>query len=353
MGIDANFTEIVSQQIDTGDGTKWEIFLREENKGRIALSQSGSGLKTILMVLVYTILIPSIEGDILDNYVFLFEELENNLHPSLERRLLKYIEEVSKEGATVFLTTHSSTALDSFQNKDNAQLYHVVKENDNVRIKTLNDYYGKSGCIDDLGLKASELLQSNGIIWVEGPSDRIYINKWIELWSSGRYSEGMDYQCVFYGGKLLSHLSFTSNEVDSLIKLLNVNKNSIIIIDSDKTYPGKRINKTKQRIKKEVESNNNFCWITSGKEIENYLTKELIEKYYNSKIKKEFGQYDKIDEYLDKGIEKGTGDKFRNTKVDFSKELIKDMTLENMKNNLDLDRQMKKVIAEIERWNKD
>ena len=31
--------------------------------------------------------------------------------------------------------------------------------------------------VDDLGIKASDILQSNGIIWVEGPSDRIYINK--------------------------------------------------------------------------------------------------------------------------------------------------------------------------------
>lgn len=31
--------------------------------------------------------------------------------------------------------------------------------------------------LDDLGFKASDLLQSNCVIWVEGPSDRIYIKK--------------------------------------------------------------------------------------------------------------------------------------------------------------------------------
>ena len=31
--------------------------------------------------------------------------------------------------------------------------------------------------LDDLGAKASDIFQSNGIIWVEGPSDRIYIKK--------------------------------------------------------------------------------------------------------------------------------------------------------------------------------
>ena len=32
MGDDANFTEIVTQQIKYNESTKWEIFLREEDK---------------------------------------------------------------------------------------------------------------------------------------------------------------------------------------------------------------------------------------------------------------------------------------------------------------------------------
>ena len=209
MGMDAHFTEITTQQIEfEKDDIRWEMFLREEDKGRIALSKSGSGLKTILMVLVYTILIPDIERKNLSEYIFLFEELENNLHPSLERRLLKYIEEISQKDATIFLTTHSNTVLDSFQNNDNVQMYHVKKENDTLQVMPLDNILGKKGCLDDLGIKASDILQANGIIWVEGPSDRIYINKWIDLWSNGKYKEGMNYQCVFYGGRLLSNTTF-------------------------------------------------------------------------------------------------------------------------------------------------
>ena len=33
------------------------------------------------------------------------------------------------------------------------------------------------------------------LIWVEGPSDRIYINRWIELFSEGKLEEGRDHQC--------------------------------------------------------------------------------------------------------------------------------------------------------------
>ncbi len=351
MGNDANFTEITTQQIEYNkEDIRWEIFLREENKGRIALSKSGSGLKTILMVLVYTILVPNIENKALSEYIFLFEELENNLHPSLERRLLKYIQDISRENATIFLTTHSSTVLDSFQSDSNVQMYHVTKEDNEIRVKELNNILGKRGCLDDLGIKASDLLQSNGIIWVEGPSDRIYINKWIDLWSSGKYKEGMNYQCVFYGGRLLSNITCDEKNIDNLINLINVNKNSIILIDSDKTSQTKRINDTKKRIKEEYEKNKQLCWITSGKEIENYVPKMIIDEFYEEEVKDEFGQYQKIDEYLDKFKSK-EGENFKRAKIEYAKRYAEKMTIDNMKKIMDLNVKMKKVIEEIEKWN--
>lgn len=351
MGIDAHFTEITTQQVEYDkEDIRWEIFLREESKGRIALSKSGSGLKTILMILVFTILIPDIEQKNLLDYIFLFEELENNLHPSLERRLLKYIEEISEKGATIFLTTHSNTVLDSFQNNDNVQMYHVKKENEIIQLKALDNILGKKGCLDDLGIKASDILQSNGIIWVEGPSDRIYMNKWIELWANGEYKEGMNYQCVFYGGRLLSNTTFDEENITNLINLMNVNKNSIILIDSDKTSKVKPINDTKKRIQKEFEKNGQLCWITKGKEIENYVPKQIISSFYSKTVNEEFEQYDTIDKFLNK-YQANEGEKFRKSKIKYAQDYIEKMTLENIINSFDLDEKMKKVIKEIEKWN--
>ena len=54
------------------------------------------------MVLVYTILVPEIEKQKMSNYIFMFEELENNLHPSLQRRLLKYIESLATDDCIFF-----------------------------------------------------------------------------------------------------------------------------------------------------------------------------------------------------------------------------------------------------------
>ena len=357
MGEDVYFEDIQTQQVKVGENYKWEIFLKEKNKKRVALSKSGSGLKTILLVLINTIVIPNLEKrEEIKDYIFLFEEIENNLHPALERRLLKYIEEVAEKGATIFLTTHSSTVIDSLQKNENAQLYHILKEDNQLKIRCLKDFYGKSMCIDDLGIKASDLLQANGIIWVEGPSDRIYINKWISLWSNNKIKEGMDYQCVFYGGRLLSNITFNENEekedIEDLLKLFKVNKNVIVLIDSDKTSEDKLINETKLRIKSEVESSNNFCWITKGKEIENYIPTAILEKIYGKQLEKRLEKYNNIDEFLDKNIEKGEGEKFKRNKIKFARSVIEYMNNENMKDSLDLNNNMNILIDKIKLWNK-
>ena len=323
----------------------------------MSLSHSGSGLKTILMVLAYTILLPNIEKDKktnkdkpLSDYVFLFEELENNLHPSLERRLLKYLEELSKQNTTIFLTTHSNIVLDSFQSSDNVQLYHIVRESDEIKVNLLDNFIGKKNCLDDIGIKASDLLQSNGIIWVEGPSDRIYINKWIDLWSKGKLKEGMDYQCVFYGGRLLSHVTLDTEDTDDLINLLKINKNSIVLIDSDKKDENAKINATKKRIKQELEKSNQFCWITKGREIENYIPIEIVKSLYENPKNCKFELYDDISNLLNR-LKTDEGKRFRNNKVLYAKKYIDKMTMSNMLPILDLNSNMKKIIKEINNWN--
>ena len=349
MKNDAFFEKVTVQR---QENNKWEIYLKENGKDRVPLSKSGSGLKTILMILVFTILIPKSEKKDLSDYIFAFEEIENSLHPSLLRRTLQYIEDVANKGAQFFLTTHSNVMLDAFQNKDNVSAYNVIREGNNTIAKCINNVYGKKQCLDELGFKASDLFQSNGVIWVEGPSDRIYINKWIELWSDGKYHEGMHYQCIFYGGRLLSHLTTDDNKnVDKLIKVLNVNRNFIIIFDSDKQRPNSKISDTKKRIINECDSNLNV-WITKGREIENYVPKDIIDESLFINSSEQFGQYSDIKEYLNKTSQMNLGFKFENDKVGYAYRFIEKMTKENMKNSFDINERMLSIIKMIEEWNR-
>ena len=349
MGEDAQFTEIVTQQIETPSGTRWEIFLREEGKGRVALSDSGSGLKTILMVLVFTILVPNVEKKKIENYIFLFEELENNLHPSLQRRLLAYLEELVKEKAIFFLTTHSNVTLDSYQNSDFINILHVQKNNDEVIVNNITKKIQKNSILNDLGVKASDLLQANGIIWVEGPSDRVYIKKWLEWFANDRLREGKDYQFVFYGGRLLSNL--TLKDETELINLLNVNRNAVIVLDSDKTNRNKPLNKTKKRILEEASKNFILTWVTKGREIENYIPAKVLKKYYNKeKSRALFEQFQNIEEFIEK-LKKGEGKNFLKNKTEFAKKILEISQPEDFNDIYDLKKKISQLETEILSWN--
>jgi putative ATP-dependent endonuclease of the OLD family len=347
---DAKFTDIVCQQLSNGT---WEIYLEEEKKGRIPLSQSGSGLKTIILVLVSIHLVPVvIATKNLSDYVFGFEELENNLHPALLRRLLSYLyEQAINKGCIFFLTTHSNVEIDFFSKNKHAQIIHVTHDGTQAYCRTVQTYIDNKGVLDDLDVRASDLLQSNGLIWVEGPSDRIYLNRWITLWSDGELSEGNHYQCVFYGGRLLSHLS--SDEpalVEEGVSILKVNKNAVILIDSDRKKQNSPLNSTKRRIISEMESNGSLAWTTSGTEIENYLSSDAIAQFFNLNSVQQVGRYANFFEYLN-GIKSGKGDRYVNQKPLLAEKLSPYITRENSVGVLDLKDKLEKVCNLIRRWN--
>ena len=90
---------------------------------------------------------------------------------------------------------------------------------------------------------------------------------------------------MFYGGRLLSHLSFDNkDDVDQFIDLRRINPNMAIVIDSDKKCKDDEINSTKCRVYNEFDNGffSSFAWITAGREIENYVSSEVMERAVKS-----------------------------------------------------------------------
>ena len=350
------FERIMCQEIETTDdsNSKWEILLVNEN-GKIPISSSGSGLKTVLLVLIKLFLETREKSSYnfeqsLENSIFIFEELENNLHPEIQRNLFEFLYQwVQKYNSQIFLTTHSTVPINMFSGRYNVTLTHIKKEDDRIMTNSALSFIENKDILMNLGVRASDILQSNAVIWVEGPSDRIYINKWIELYSNGNLKENIHYQILFYGGRLLSHLTGKLDNSNELIQLFKANVHSIIVIDSDKTNSNKKINKTKQRIRKEFNKNQAIVWITQGKEIENYLSRNIFKKTYN--VDKQIGQYEKIDDFLNKNSrKKNMGTYYVTHKVSESISIADKMLLEDI-NTLDLEKQISTIVKQIETWN--
>jgi AAA ATPase-like protein len=347
---DGVFTDIVVEQDKNGF---WEIRIAEEHKGHVPLSHTGSGIKTILLVLIFLHLVPRLESRTLAQYMFGFEELENNLHPALQRRLLSYLRKIALEkGCYFFLTTHSNVAIDMFAHDREAQVIHVTHDRKSASLKQVVTYVDNRGILDDLDIRASDLLQANGIVWLEGPSDRLYFNRWMELLSDGEIKEGSHYQCVFYGGRLLAHLSASDPTVDTddVVRILRVNRNAILVVDSDRSQTRPQINATKARLMKEITELRGGCWVTAGREIENYVPNDAIKSLYPKASFEQPAPKTAFVDFLDE-IKSNEGKQFARNKVLFAERVLPFLTLENLEPVLDWKKRALQSLMRIKAWN--
>lgn len=200
------------------------------------------------------------------------EEPETNLHPLLQKQLIRYLNDETDN--QYLIATHSSHLLDDSR----STAYHLRLTTSGTESAIARNPHELVSIFHDLGYRPSDLLQANCVVWVEGPSDRIYIRKWLEL-VSPNIVEGIDYSIMFYGGKLLSHLSVSEDALEDFISLRWLNRSSAVIIDSDKKNSRASINATKNRIKSEFEEENpapGLCWVTKCYTVENYINSEVF-----------------------------------------------------------------------------
>ena len=362
FGSDGHFFDILPLQHDenTVEAPKdyWEIYLGEDRKDLIPLSKSGSGLKTLLLVLLNLIAVPAIDRRQKSDFTFVFEELENNLHPALLRRLFKYIEDYAvRERVTIFLTTHSSTALDCFGASANAQIIHVSHNGETARAEAVTAHLGRINVIGQLGARPSDLLQANGIIWVEGPSDRVYINRWIELYTDGAFQEGRHYQCAHYGGALLSQVQFAPSDDANpdLANLFAINPNVVVVCDGDRSNRGAALKKRVRRIFEEVSTApKGHTWITRAREVENYVPGSILAAALGRRSLPDPEQNEQM--FSRKAMagrsnfERCLG-KRSVDKTELAILCAPQMTKEIMKERFDWEAQMKEIVDRVKTWN--
>ncbi len=225
-----------------------------------SISAFGTGVEQLVMIGVASL------G--FSKKLVLIDEPECHLHPRAQRRIINYLD--ANVDAQFVIATHSAAILDSAE----ADIIQVTNDGTGTKSRTIQRNRERYEAVRDLGHSASELIQTKFAIWVEGPSDRIYIASWIAR-IDPNLVEGIDYTILFYGGKILSHHSFLDQDSD-LIRAVSLSRSFAVVMDSDRKLGRPNINKTKSRVRDEIEREGGLCWITDGREIENYVPVDVM-----------------------------------------------------------------------------
>lgn len=314
-----------------------------------SVNEVGDGIQTIMLLLF-----PIFTAE--RNECFYIEEPETNLHPAFQRIFIETLltnEILAKKNLKYFFTTHSNHFLDLTLRSDKVSFFQFRKIKEDELTKTIkgdnssfttyyNDKTNKhliktnikpnKETLDELGVNNSSVFLANTSLWVEGPTDRKYLARFLRLYCKHEnkpyLKEDIDFAFFEYGGNLIAHYLFDKDskfEDDEIREYINAfaNANKIYLLaDNDNVEEGSAKKKRQKNLESLARENPYFKYQnTVVKEIENLLPVKVLKDFMLELLKTESSKKTakkitfKREVYLEKGIGQFYEDLFKKHKI--------------------------------------
>jgi putative ATP-dependent endonuclease of OLD family len=269
----------------------------------VDINERGSGVGSLFIL---SLMQTYVDMQLGEGYYLLFEEPGNWLHPGAERKMLETLKEIADEGGKILISTHSQVFIDR---KEEGNMYLVRREDGESDYEKIEEEAFRA--VEEIGARNSDLLQSDFVIYVEGPSDAQIIKE------IGSHLDGWDSNNItvqYLGGT--GNLKYCEPE-----ELRKINRKLAFLLDSDRKEKGDSPNSTAEDLKESCEKLGIDCKILERRSIENYFSSDAVAQVFGfDEIDEDFvGDYDDVPENIKSKI----GDELIDTpgveKGDFSK----------------------------------
>ncbi len=138
-------------------------YIEQGNEHKLNIIYAGSGQRCFLDILI--------KLELSQSNIVLLDEPERGLHPDQQRGLIDFLIKHSNERKVqFFISTHSPVFLNY---PEQINYYRVYKENNNRRVEKIHKE-SISTCLYDIGLKPSDLFNSDITLFVEGATDLVF-----------------------------------------------------------------------------------------------------------------------------------------------------------------------------------
>jgi hypothetical protein len=277
---------IVAHQTEKKDERNIKISLPGELED-ISVYDLGDGIQAII-----NLLFPVFTAD--DGSWIFIDEPENHLHPGYQNLLMQTLsthEFIINKKLRFFINTHSNHILSgALMGPDSAEV--LVFSRRDINSSNINSFNGNEYyTLEKLGVFNTSVLISNCSVWVEGVTDRFYLQSFLYAFCKTKNEkdfkpmEGLHFSFIEYGGKNLIHYEFDHEykeakgpEIDDEDNLKNkiqaffINANVFLLADSD-------FDTEKHKFFESIKKPNFEYYKTDLPEIENILPDKVLKGF--------------------------------------------------------------------------
>jgi hypothetical protein len=219
----------------------------------------GGGVQQLLMVATSLFTTPPGGG------LFL-EEPESNLHPGAQRYL---IEQLLGSGRQVFIATHSPLFVNL---GEKAPIFRVTRAGGRTSVERVSEPAQLAATLEDIGARNSDVLLSDGVLLVEGDTERDCFLAWGEILGHSLTRSNVTVLPMGGGAHVARGAPARSQVLEKISRKTAIPH--LFLVDSDE-----RSDAEVERLKK----NDKVC-VLSGRELENlFLRPALIRRRFLEK----------------------------------------------------------------------